>query len=163
MKYFKIIAILLFSSVISFYSCNDTTKAPKEDSTKPLEVENLKTEPTTATPTTKEPAQNTAGVWHYTCRIGCPGGAGKADKCGTCGNVLAHNTTYHDKANSATTAPFAAPVASKTVTQDKKPEPAQNSAGVWHYTCSKGCAGGSGAAGSCSTCKGALAHNSAYH
>lgn len=42
-------------------------------------------------------------------------------------------------------------------------EPAQNAEGVWHYTCSKGCAGGAGAAGTCATCGGTLAHNAAYH
>ena len=43
------------------------------------------------------------------------------------------------------------------------PEPAQNAEGIWHYTCEKGCAGGAGAAGTCASCGGPLAHNQAYH
>ena len=161
MKYFKILSILLLSAMLSFYNCNDTAKAPKEDTEKSLEVENSKTQPTVTTPATKEPAQNAQGVWHYTCRIGCPGGAGTTAKCENCGNILAHNTAYHDNTNSTSSSPLVNP--SATPAAPKAPEPAQNSAGVWHYTCAKGCVGGSGSAGTCVTCKGKLAHNSAYH
>ncbi len=42
-------------------------------------------------------------------------------------------------------------------------EPPQNAAGVWHFTCSKRCAGGSGAAGNCTTCGAPLIHNTLYH
>ena len=53
----------------------------------------------TAVPTTPpagaEPAQNANGVWHYTCTNGCPGGAGSAIACATCGTTLVHNTLYH--------------------------------------------------------------------
>ncbi len=157
MKYFKIPALLLLSLFLSLSSCNDQTKTPKDNNSKAVEVKKPSAEPSAKTPATTEPAQNTAGVWHYTCRIGCPGGAGSAIACHTCGNILIHNTVYHDKANNE---PFASPAATPVT---KTPEPAQNSAGVWHYTCEKGCAGGSGSAGTCSTCNGALAHNSAYH
>ncbi len=43
------------------------------------------------------------------------------------------------------------------------PEPAQNASGVWHYTCSAGCAGGAGSAVACAGCGATLVHNSAYH
>lgn len=43
------------------------------------------------------------------------------------------------------------------------PEPPQNAAGVWHYTCPKGCAGGGGSAVACATCGTTLVHNAAYH
>src|SRR5690606_42004993 len=49
------------------------------------------------TASTPEPAQNTAGVWHYTCPNGCAGGAGATGKCATCGGDLAHNTAYHSQ------------------------------------------------------------------
>ena len=56
-------------------------------------------ETNTATPVTPppggEPAQNANGVWHYTCTAGCPGGAGSAVACATCGATLVHNTLYH--------------------------------------------------------------------
>lgn len=43
------------------------------------------------------------------------------------------------------------------------PEPPQNADGVWHFTCAKGCEGGSGVAEACKGCGGPLAHNAAYH
>lgn len=42
-------------------------------------------------------------------------------------------------------------------------EPPQNAAGVWHYTCPKGCEGGAGSAVACPKCGTTLAHNQAYH
>ena len=51
---------------------------------------------TTTTPTTAEPPQNAAGVWHYTCSNGCSGGAGSAIACANCGVTLVHNTAYHN-------------------------------------------------------------------
>ena len=42
-------------------------------------------------------------------------------------------------------------------------EPPQNAAGVWHYTCPNGCAGGGGSAAPCPKCGTTLAHNQAYH
>jgi hypothetical protein len=170
MKNFKILAILLFSSAISFYACNDTAKTAKQDSTESTNVIDAPTTPAAApqtttppTPTNVEPAQNAAGVWHYTCSKGCAGGAGAAGPCGTCGGSLGHNTAYHAKANSAPTSssPFATP---PTATPPARtPEPSQNTAGVWHYTCGKGCSGGAGSASACGTCGTTLAHNQAYH
>lgn len=163
MKYFKIFSTLLLCSFVSLYSCNDSTKTSKENATTSdsKEVKDASTETKKATPKLKEPAQNASGVWHYTCRIGCPGGAGIADKCKTCGNILIHNTVYHNGANPTNTnsdVQFSTPPATTPT-----PEPSQNSAGVWHYTCSKGCAGGAGSAIACATCNETLAHNSAYH
>ena len=157
MKYFKILAILLFSSVISFYACNNNTNAPKKETVKPLEFSDSPTSPNATTPNqaTTETAQNAAGVWHYICIKGCAGGAGSAVNCGTCGGLLAHNQAYHTNANSTSIPiPFTSPPAA---------ESGKNTAGVWHYTCEKGCAGGSGIAGNCGTCGGTLAHNTAYH
>lgn len=42
-------------------------------------------------------------------------------------------------------------------------EPPQNADGVWHYVCSKRCAGGSGAIGQCAKCGANLVHNTLYH
>jgi hypothetical protein len=163
MKYVKIIT-LLFSLAIFSFGCNDNTKASKQETSKPLEVLDATTPLNKINPNLAglEPAQNSGGVWHYTCNKGCPRGAGSAVNCDNCGGVLAHNTTYHAKANSTPTssAPYANPPAS---TPTATPEPSQNKAGVWHYTCEKGCVGGSGGSGACSTCGGPLAHNTAYH
>jgi len=155
MNYFKILALLLFSSVISFYACNDNSTIKKE-ARESLKVSDSPTNSNSATP---EPAQNTQGVWHYTCNAGCAGGAGAAGTCNTCGGVLAHNSAYHSNTNNT-------PTNTNMMTPPATPptaEPAQNVDGIWHYTCNTGCAGGAGAAGTCNTCGGALAHNSAYH
>ena len=147
MKYYKILTILVLGAVFSFYGCkNDTTKKEEPQPFKPAPLN---------TSNTAEPSQNAGGVWHYTCNNGCAGGAGAAGNCATCGEALAHNQAYHNNANSnPTTNPF-------------NPQPTatagRNAAGVWHYTCGNGCAGGAGAAGNCSNCGEALAHNQAYH
>ncbi|MBK8568080.1 MAG: hypothetical protein IPN76_33405 [Saprospiraceae bacterium] len=129
-----------------------------------------------ATPPTPEPAQNAAGVWHYTCPKGCAGGAGSAVACAKCGTTLAHNASYHGDAKTPSQPQNVLPTA-KTETNAtslppgmvpvespiKTPEPAQNAKGVWHYTCSGGCAGGAGSAVACAKCGKTLAHNQSYH
>lgn len=161
MKYFKVLSIILLCSVISFYGCTDKAKSPKQEvsePTKALESPVLPNASTTAQ-TPVEPSQNTGGVWHYTCTKGCAGGAGTAVNCNSCGSPLAHNAGYHANTNNTqSSAPFASPTAIPPTTQ-----PGRNAAGVWHYTCSNGCIGGSGAAGNCGNCGVALAHNTAYH
>jgi len=117
-----------------------------------------------ATPTPAEPPQNADGVWHYTCSKGCAGGAGSAVPCATCGATLVHNQGYHAQASGSPLISNPAASGNPTaVTPPKPAEPAQNAAGVWHFTCANGCAGGAGAAGPCSGCGGTLAHNQAYH
>jgi len=154
MKYLKLIAVVVFSSVLSFSSCKEATKAPEKEPLRTLTIEDLATPqtPTTQNPAALEAPQNTMGVWHYTCSQGCAGGAGAATNCATCGGLLAHNAAYH--ANMNPTPTFASPAAAA---------PSQNAAGIWHYSCGKGCAGGSGAAGTCNICGTAMAHNQAYH
>jgi len=161
MKFFKSLTILLFSTVILFSACSGNTDAGKQEvketpivSDPPATNTNM---PTAATP---EPPQNAAGVWHYTCSKGCAGGSGTAGNCAICGGPLSHNSAYHSNANSTPPTPS---ISTPSPTTPKTPEPAQNAAGVWHYTCAKGCPGGAGSAGTCSTCGGPLAHNQAYH
>lgn len=102
--------------------------------------------------------QNAAGEWHYTCPNGHPG-AGAAGNCATCGTALVHNQAFHAGDANATT-PGAAP---PPTLPNQQPEPAQNAAGVWHYTCPSGHPGGAGTASTCSTCGATLVHNQAYH
>ncbi len=191
MKYSKLLAILLLSSIISISACGDkAADTRKKEARESLGVVNPPTTPNTITPPppTPEPAQNAQGVWHYTCAKGCAGGAGAAGPCATCGGTLAHNSAYHSNTNSPLTTPQVTtppqgsspqmtipttasystnPTTTPTTPQFTPPppttEPAQNAAGVWHYTCSKGCAGGAGSAGTCASCSGPLAHNAAYH
>lgn len=159
MKYIKILSILLLSTVTTFYACNDKSDARKQDASDAIEVTDMQTPPSATTP---EPAQNAEGIWHYTCEKGCAGGAGAAGTCATCGGALAHNSAYHGNNN---TMPTINPLPTNAMGAQATPpaEPAQNAAGVWHYTCAKGCAGGAGAAGTCASCGGPLAHNQGYH
>ena len=148
----KFHTIVLLTLVLLFSSCNESKE---QEPAKPAEVS---TTLNTPTPKTTEPAQNEMGVWHYTCALGCPGGAGTATKCKNCSNTLVHNTAYHGNSTpTETSSPFASPSAKPAA------EPSQNAMGIWHYTCANGCAGGAGSATNCSTCGETLAHNSAYH
>lgn len=162
MKLLSFLTVTAFCTVAFFSACNNEGDAVRDAAVKSAgggatdgtaataPVPNAN--PATPTP---EPAQNAAGVWHYTCPKGCAGGAGSAVACPKCGSTLAHNAAYHPNANPATT-PATNPAA-------KTPEPAQNLAGVWHYTCASGCAGGAGSAVACPKCGKTLAHNATYH
>ena len=120
------------------------------------------------------------GVKHYTCSNNCANSGGDAaGNCPVCGNAYVHNDAYHNNTAAPTPSPMPNPAAAGaagaagantqtstsniTFTDPNSTEPAQNADGVWHYTCSAGCAGGAGAAGTCASCGGALAHNSGYH
>lgn len=165
----KYTCILLAIVVFTFTACNDSTEATKvnkDTEDKVLNMDEPKAIPTPALNTninqqTVEPAQNADGVWHYTCSQGCAGGAGSAVNCATCNNLLVHNAAYHP-------APAEAPnnmsnQNNMNMPLQNMPEPPQNTAGVWHYTCQNGCSGGAGTALPCGDCGTILAHNSAYH
>ena len=140
---------ILFSFLISFVfilvSCKDNNSTAKDAARNSLEV------PETVAPVT--PAIQAGGaVAHYICANNCEGSGGAAaGNCPVCGNAYVHNQAFHGQpgATNATTPP--------------PPASAQNAAGVFHYTCSAGCAGGSGAQGNCASCGNALVHNTAYH
>ena len=168
MKNLKIVVLLLCSFTF-LHSCKEEAEAPKEDintvneGTNSTDFLNTIAPSNTGAPTQQaEPAQNAAGVWHYTCAKGHTGGAGSAVNCATCGSVLQHNQAYHGNATDTPMAtPNSAPTTPMATTQQA--EPAQNAAGVWHYTCEKGHPGGSGTAEPCKSCGTILAHNQAYH
>lgn len=105
-------------------------------------------------PIVNSAASGNAGVQHYYCPNACEGSGGdNPGSCPVCGSEYVHNQAYHNTTTNATSTP------SSTTT----PEPAQNAAGVWHYTCPSGCAGGAGSAVACSSCGATLEHNQAYH
>lgn len=124
---------------------------------------------TPSTPAASTPAAASAGgVFHYICSNGCAGGAASATACATCGNTLVHNQAYHSQGAGTTPAaptisteiPNFNPPASASTSNTSAP---QNASGVFHYTCSNGCAGGAGSAVACATCGNTLVHNQAYH
>lgn len=155
--------------IVCLFACDNKPNRPDailDETYEPAPIQPATTTTSTTTPPppgTPEPAQNADGVWHYTCPNGCEGGGGSAAPCSVCGATLAHNTLYHNNANAATTPANPTTPTPITPPTPPTPEPAQNAAGVWHYTCGNGCAGGAGSAVACATCGGTLAHNPAYH
>lgn len=115
-------------------------------------------------------SKNTAEkVQHYICESNCENSGGDAaGNCPVCKNPYLHNTAYHAndllkggpiKVESNATNPTQKTPPAKTNT----PTPARNANGVYHYTCSNGCVGGSGAIENCKSCGTELAHNQLYH
>jgi hypothetical protein len=149
MKYIKFFSILLFSSIITFYSCNDA-KTTKQETVKSEEV-------TTPKATTNTTPKTDGKVYHYICSKGCEGGSAATGSCSNCGSALAHNAAFHANTNNTQNS---SPLVNPSNTNSNA---GQNAAGVWHYTCSNGCAGGSGNASACGACGTTLSHNQAYH
>lgn len=126
---------------------------------------------TTAQPGLTAPAAPAAssGVEHYICPNGHVGyGGATAGNCTQCGAELAHNQAFHANDNAAApniqmTPPAGDASAPAVQAPPAAASAAQNAAGVWHYTCANGCAGGAGEAVACSKCGSALQHNQAYH
>ncbi len=170
MKFLPIFSVIALCAITFLSSCKNEGDAARDAAVDRVAAPSTDAAtPAPASPATPEPAQNGEGVWHYTCSNGCEGGAGSAIACAKCGTTLVHNAAYHGNASPFTaTAPTdaatPAPATPATTTPaTPTPEPAQNAAGVWHYTCSNGCEGGAGSAVACSKCGKTLAHNAAYH
>jgi len=173
----KALNFLSIICLVLLFACNNTPQRPESILPENYTPPPTATAPAAATPGA-EPPQNAEGVWHYTCPNGCEGGGGGATACTVCGTTLAHNTAYHASTSvnsgatnpTTITSPSAIPSPGNTLNPtivppptQATPEPPQNAAGIWHYTCSNGCAGGAGSATACSACGSTLAHNTAYH
>lgn len=164
MKYLRFLSLAAIGLMILCIACKNDKKTEEgvtlltEEAVPKSGASENGAAPANATP---EPPQNAAGVWHYTCTKGCPGGAGAASPCSTCGETLVHNQSYHGQ--QAAPAGTENPAGAAGQAAGKQPEPPQNAAGVWHFTCPKGCAGGAGAAVPCAKCNTRLEHNKAYH
>lgn len=166
MRYQKILTACAVCMSFLFFACNNEGDAARDAAVGRVSSTPAETPAQAATPTTPEPAQNAAGIWHYTCPNGCAGGAGTATACSNCGSTLAHNQAYHQQPTqtidgAATSVPEGFQKIQNPL--NNPTEPPQNAAGVWHYTCPNGCEGGAGTATACSKCGGTLAHNQAYH
>ena len=93
-----ILSILVLAAIVCFTACKNEKKeeaapAPTEAPAAPAATEIQATPPPPQQ--SPEPAQNTKGVWHYTCAKGCEGGSGTQGTCAKCGGPLQHNTAYH--------------------------------------------------------------------
>ena len=160
MKKLLFLATTVFAFAILLFSCTDQGKEDARNQA----IESVKIAPPPA-PGTPAAAANTSGVKHYTCPNNCAGSGGDgAGTCPVCGTAYQHNQAFHGNTTiTPDVTPNATPALTPTTPTPPTTEPAQNAAGVWHYTCSAGCAGGAGAAGTCASCGGALAHNQTYH
>jgi hypothetical protein len=109
---------------------------------------------------------STSKVKHYICDNNCENsGSDVAGNCPVCKNQYTHNTAYHAN-DLLKSGPLNVPSNATQSTknnQNKKPSPAQNTAGVYHYTCINGCNGGSATATKCVSCGEVLVHNQIYH
>lgn len=146
----KYIFPLLILSII-LVSCN---KEVKKKST-PVKDIPLNERPIPALPGTA--GNSVVGGAHYICPKGCVGGNGSAaGACPICQTEMAHNQGFHVNNNTSTpTTPASNPA---TSTGDLP-----NANGQYHYTCTKGCTGGKGKAGTCDNCGETLEHNTAFH
>src|SRR5210317_1117731 len=103
-------------------------------------------------------------IKHYICDNKCEGsGSDVAGVCPTCSRPYTHNQAFHDKdmfLNGPLKVESNAP---NSTSAPRTPEPARNALGVWHYTCTNGCAGGDGSATACKSCGTTLTHNTLYH
>ena len=172
-------AALLISG-LAFIACGGDSNTVRDSARESLGG-NAQTAPASPTSTPLTASAPGGAVFHYICPKNCPGsGAGAAGTCPVCGTAYVHNQAYHSQAQPGAASPTGettpdgrqiekmivpgstTPAAPGSTTA-APPEPAQNAAGVWHYTCPKGCAGGAGSAVACGTCGTTLAHNTAYH
>lgn len=166
------IFVILFSIVLISACGNENSQKDNSSNeatedlqvTQPIQSPSPETKQTPAT--VNIPAGADGIVHHYICADGCEGGFGNVNSpCPGCGKTLAHNKAFHSQDNAATN-PLSSDgntIVNQVPPPTKEPAPAQNAAGVWHYTCPTGCAGGGGAMGACSGCGGQLVHNKAYH
>ena len=94
-------------------------------------------------------SQSSSEVYHYTCPNGHPGSS-SAGMCSECGEPLAHNDAFHNQPGNETP-------------QIDASGGGMNAAGVYHYVCPAGHAGGAATGGTCPECGQALIHNDAFH
>ena len=114
----------------------------------------------------KTQSKNKVTVNHYICQNNCENsGSDSEGVCPTCNTPYLHNQAFHNS-DFLKNGPLNVPDNTQTNTQNTNttaPAPAQNALGVYHYTCTNGCAGGAGSAANCVSCGNPLAHNQAYH
>lgn len=140
MKTLKIVLLALFTITVAISCGEDKKKATKAAPKKIVE--------------------------HYICPDKHEGGgSAAAGVCSKCQKTLLHNQAFHNDEllkNGPLTVPSNAAGESNAPTPAQT-SPARNAAGVYHYTCKNGDAGGAGTAVNCKVCGELLVHNQAYH
>ncbi len=187
----KNLFLLIFTAVLAF-SCNNDSASTGADSATDALAPSATTTITPPDPNIQAPpapgqVDIPAGpdgiVHHYICEKMDGGFGDAAGLCPVCSANMAHNTAFHAQANAPSDQPkvtlqgadgnplpggatisTSPPTNGQTINATPPPaEPAQNAKGVWHYTCTKGCAGGAGSAVACGKCGTTLVHNTTYH
>lgn len=115
----------------------------------------------------KAETKNKVAVQHYICLNKCENsGSATEGVCPTCNTPYTHNVAFHND-EFLKNGPLKVPETTTTTTQSNTiapaASPAQNAAGVYHYTCANGCVGGAGSIVNCKSCGNPLEHNQAYH
>lgn len=115
----------------------------------------------------KQPVKKniTNNIQHYICENKCENsGSNVAGTCKTCNTPYTHNVAFHSK-DFLKNGPLNVPKTNLNTNSqtNKTASPAQNTYGVYHYTCTNGCNGGAGTATKCTSCGADLVHNQAYH
>ena len=141
--------------VLLLVSCKSEDKKKEE----PVKEVPLNERPIPPNPNVQ--STSVVGGAHYICPQQHPeGNSATAGTCPKCQSQLSHNQGYHQAQNNQNQP-------NNGVINQPATTPATNTGtnanGVYHYTCSNGCAGGSATAGNCATCGNTLAHNQAYH
>lgn len=106
--------------------------------------------------------ENGEVVFHYVCPNGCEGSGGPGQApCPVCGASYEHNAKFHQyQQQGGGTQSTNNPI---NIQNQQTQTPGANADGVYHFICPKGCEGGSGSRGICSSCGTELAHNDAFH
>ena len=157
MKLFNLITLVVLCLSVSFIGCSNSDSEKKKAARESLNVPETVTPPVNTTSNTAN--TNIAGVPHYICPNNCEGSGGpSAGTCQVCGSAYEHNQEFHNQSTPTPTTP-----AANTTPPTPPAGAAQNAAGVYHYICSNGCAGGAASAGNCASCGNALTHNADFH
>ena len=156
----KILNILLIAMAVFAFSCNNDAPNNQVD----LGPAPSPINPSAIQATPGAPGAVATAVSHYTCPNNCAGSGGaQQGACPVCGTAYIHNQAFHNQPGMTPANNNPINIGNQQQPAQQQPAPAANSAGVFHYTCNNGCAGGAGTAGVCTTCGQQLAHNQAYH
>ena len=151
LKNMRIIILLSFIGFL-FANCSNNPSRPAPAATQD-QIDRVNAESAAAEAQRALSAPVTGSVQHYYCPNNCVGSGGDSQgSCPTCGTAYVHNQAFHNNPATTTTSPINPTANTGT-----------NTSGVFHYTCPSGCAGGSGAMGTCTSCGATLAHNQAFH
>ena len=147
----KLLGNLFMVAILAMaISCSNDNSSNLGPAPQPINPNAVTTQPNAAVPGAQ------AVVQHYICPNNCANSGGPtAGTCPVCGTAYMHNAAYHNQPGATNNNPQNA--------TPQTPSPAQNAAGVYHYTCPSGHEGGAGSAQPCAVCGAMLVHNQAYH